>query len=47
MSISLWTQVLVLIISPDAQLQVYGEAGDPYGEVISFLRHGDEIVCTG
>jgi len=30
-----------------ANLKVYGEAGDPYGEVLSFLRHGDEIACTG
>ena len=30
-----------------ANLKVYGEAGDPYSEVLSLLRHGDEIVCTG
>lgn len=30
-----------------ANLKVFAEPGDPYGKVISLLRHGDEIVCTG
>lgn len=30
-----------------ANLRIYAEPGDPHGEVLSFLRHGDEIVCTG
>lgn len=30
-----------------ANLKVYAEPGDPYGEVLSFLRHGDEIFAVG
>lgn len=29
-----------------ANLKVFDDAGDPYGEVLSFLRHGDVIECT-
>merc|ERR1712146_611369 len=29
-----------------ANLKVFEDAGDPYGEVLSFLRHGDIIECT-
>ena len=30
-----------------ANLKVFGEPGDPYSQILSHLRHGDEIVCTG
>jgi len=30
-----------------ANLKVFKEPGDPYGEVVSHLRHSDEIVSTG
>lgn len=30
-----------------ANLKVYKEPGDPYGKVLSYLRHGDEIVSIG
>ena len=30
-----------------ANLKVYENPGDPYCEVLSFLRHGDVIVATG
>jgi histidine triad (HIT) family protein len=30
-----------------ANLKVYGDCGDPYDEVLSYLRHGDEILAVG
>lgn len=30
-----------------ANLKVFGDCGDPYGEVLSFLRHDDEIIAVG